>query len=100
MTAAAPLPSVAAVRVRVLSCPTCGVGPRRGCLTSEGALGWLGVHPDRVVEALMRGSEVDARLLWFAEAGRDPAVVAAAARTRLDRANHGIAAVAAAGGGS
>lgn len=100
MNAAAPLLSVAEVRVRVLSCATCGVGPGHDCRTSEGALGWLGVHSDRVVEALVRGSEVDARLLWFAETSSDPAVVAAAARARLDRANHGIATVAAAGGAS
>ncbi|MEW2007512.1 hypothetical protein [Microbacterium sp. NPDC079208] len=92
--------SVAEVRVRVLSCTTCGVGPGHECRTSEGVLGWLGVHPERVVEALVRGSEVDERLFWTAETSRDPGVIAAAARARLDRANRIIAAVASAGGAS
>lgn len=91
MSAAA---EAASIRVRILACPVCAAGPHCDCSAAEGVVGWLGVHADRVAEALVRGSEVDERLLWAAESSRDADVLAAAARVRLDRANAGIAAVA------
>lgn len=100
MNAAAPMRSVAEVRVRVLACPQCGQGGRNECLTSEGPLGLFGVHAARVGEALVRGGEVDERLLGSAESSRDPGVLAAAARVRFDRANAIITTIAGAGGAS
>lgn len=85
-------------RARALSCPECAAVSFAECNGAQlGSL--LGVHPGRVVEALLRPAEVEASLA-SRRFSPDPRLRAAAARAQRAAARHGIAAVAAGGGAS
>lgn len=83
-------------RARAVACPECSAVPFAECSGAQvGSL--LGVHPGRVVEALLCPAEIEAALA-ARRYSPDPRLRAAAARAQREVARHGIAAVASAGG--
>lgn len=92
MNPVAQVRSEAEWKARALSCPECTAGPLAEC--KDAAIGsLLGVHSERVVAALLRPEDVEARLR-DRRYSSDPRLRAAAGRAQLAGARQRIAAVA------
>lgn len=91
--------AAAEVRVRAFRCPRCIAHPFHECRDRDGDL-VLGVHLERVVDALLAPEVADRRVRWWLGRSPDPERRAVAGRARLARAAEHVGLIAAASRGA